>query len=134
MSRVIIIIISFDNLIKYCTYKIYFKHLFFVTRAISCSTIVSFNFTTFNFPLRQHKININLTLSTCTYRYTYIFNCSQILPSTEINPCKPMLHNENKEIKEVKFDLQQAFYLPDDKESDIHDIPPVGSLEFYFPP
>ena len=45
-----------------------------------------------------------------------------------------MLHNENKEIKEVKFDLQQVFYLPDDKESGIHDIPPVGSLEFYFPP
>jgi len=45
-----------------------------------------------------------------------------------------MLHEENKEIKEVKFDLQQVFYLPDDKESDIRDIPPVGSLEFYFPP
>lgn len=68
------------------------------------------------------------------YRYTYIFNFSQILLSTEINPCKPILHEENKEIKEVKFDLQQVFYLPDDTESDIHDIPPVGSLEFYFPP
>ena len=45
-----------------------------------------------------------------------------------------MLHDENKEIKEVKFDPQQVFYLPDDKESGIHDIPPVGSLEFYFPP
>ena len=39
-----------------------------------------------------------------------------------------------KRIKDVKFDLQHVFYLPDDKESDIHDIPPVGSLEFYFPP
>jgi len=83
--------------------------------------------------VRDHSLNKTM-LKQCIYRYTYIFNSSQILLSIEINPCKLMLHEENKEIKEVKFDLQQVFYLPDDKESDIHDIPPVGSLEFYFPP